>query len=240
MNIEHLCDKYQLDPLEKNILIYLFEHIDTLKKIGIRKVANDNKTSTATIIKLSKKLGFEGYADMIYNIIFSWEDDEMVHSLDIFPKINSQFENNKDSFNELISKYKDKQLITAGMGFSQLIANYMNESFLINGFTCISNIHLQLHAKTFKDKVLLIIISESGDTPRFVEMVKNANQNGIEIISFIGNANSPLIQYSTLPIVINRYDKLKQLKHAPNTFFGEAILLFEHLFSYNLNSGQND
>lgn len=236
MNIEHLIDKYQLDPLESRILVYLFDHIYSLKKIGIRKVADDNNTSTATIIKLAKKLGFEGYADMIYNFVFSWKKDETYDVFHSHPKIYSQFETVVDPFQALLTKYKNKQIIVAGMGFSQLVANYMNESFLIHGFSSTSNIHLQLHSKDFKNKVLLIIISQSGDTPRFVEIVKNANQNGIDTISFLGNEQSPIIPYSTLPIVIDQYDKLMQLRHAPNTFFAESILLFEYLFSHFLHA----
>ena len=55
MNFEYLCSKYQLNNTEKLILQYLCNNIHNLKKLGIRKVAKDNYTSTTTIYKLCKK-----------------------------------------------------------------------------------------------------------------------------------------------------------------------------------------
>ncbi len=71
MNIEHLYDKHQLDHLEKKLLTYLVNYPEPLSKLGIRKAAQDNNTSISTIIRLAKKLHFEGYTDMVYHIIFS-------------------------------------------------------------------------------------------------------------------------------------------------------------------------
>lgn len=83
MNFEYLCDKYQLSTIEQNILKYLYSNIDNLKKLGIRKVAKDNFTSTTIIYKLCKKLGFEGYSDMIYNISYSNKSEDSDSSIDI-------------------------------------------------------------------------------------------------------------------------------------------------------------
>ena len=65
MDLKYLCEKYKLNDTEKSILNYLYRNISNLKKIGIRKVAKDNYTSTTTVYKLCKKLNFEGYSDMI-------------------------------------------------------------------------------------------------------------------------------------------------------------------------------
>ena len=61
MDLKYLCEKYKLNDTEKSILNYLYRNISNLKKIGIRKVAKDNYTSTTTVYKLCKKLNFEGY-----------------------------------------------------------------------------------------------------------------------------------------------------------------------------------
>ena len=71
MNLEYFTNKYQLTKLEKNLLSYLYKNTNSLKKIGIRTVAKENFTSTTSIYKLCKKLGFEGYSDLIYHISYS-------------------------------------------------------------------------------------------------------------------------------------------------------------------------
>ncbi len=124
-----------------------------------------------------------------------------------------------------------KKVVVFGLGYAQLIANYMNEKLLINGWNSISNTHLQLFSEAYQGEVLLIFISQSGETPRALDIIKNASQNGIDIISFIGNANSSAVPCSTLPIIINEYNQLRDLQYMPNTFFGETILIFEYLFS---------
>ena len=60
MNIELLSHKHNLDTLERKLLQYLYDNIDEIKSIGIRKLASDNYTSTSMVYKLVKKLGFEG------------------------------------------------------------------------------------------------------------------------------------------------------------------------------------
>lgn len=49
MNILHLSEKYELNDLEQQIVIYIQEHQQELKSIGIRQMAKDNYTSTSTI-----------------------------------------------------------------------------------------------------------------------------------------------------------------------------------------------
>ena len=60
-------------------------------------------------------------------------------------------------------------------------------------------------------------------------MIETAYHNHVPIISFIGNPQSPIIQLSTLPIVIEQYDSFSHDLNRPNTFFGEAIIAFETL-----------
>lgn len=59
MDFKYLSNKYQLNQIEKNILNYLYKNINDVKKIGIRKVAKDNYTSTTTVYKLCEKLNLK-------------------------------------------------------------------------------------------------------------------------------------------------------------------------------------
>lgn len=231
MNFEYLCDKYQLSNIEQNILKYLYNNIDNLKKIGIRKVAKDNFTSTTIIYKLCKKLGFEGYSDMIYNISYSRKPEEFDSSIDIFTNASNQIDLNLNPLSNILKNSKSKLIMLLGVGYSQMIANYMSERFVINGFKCIANTHLQLLSTSHKDEVLLIVISNSGESSSILEVTETAKNNGIQIVSFVGNENSTLAKISDLPIILKGYEKFPTLKNSPNTFFSEVLLLFECFIS---------
>ena len=233
MNFEYLCSKYQLNNTEKLILQYLCNNIHNLKKLGIRKVAKDNYTSTTTIYKLCKKLNFEGYSDMIYNLSYS---TNLTNNsiIDIYINTNKQIDTNLQLFIEILKKYKNKLIMFVSTGISQTIVNYMNERLSVNGYRSIANAHLQILSPEYKEEVLVITISQSGETKNLVDILNQAKNSEIDIISFVGNSNSQIAELSTLSIIIQGQNKFSSLQNQPNTFFSELILVFECFIS-NLN-----
>ena len=231
MDLNYLCEKYQLNEIEKSILQYLHKNISDLKKIGIRKVAKDNYTSTTTVYKLCKKLNFEGYSDMIYHFSYSNVINNTKDKINIYTNTNKQIDKNLDAFRKLLQKYKDKLIMFVSTGISQTIANYMNERLSLNGYRSIANAHLQLLTEEQKDNVLILAISTSGETKSLIDILELAKLNNIEVISFVGNANSKIAQLSTLPIIIQGKDDFSKLKNPPNTFFSELLLIFECFIS---------
>lgn len=235
MDFEYLSSKYKLNAIEQCILRYLYHNIDDLKKIGIRKVAQDNFTSTSTIYKLCKKLNFEGYSDMIYNICYSCRENDTEPIADVYTNASKQVNANLNDFSNILNKSKNKLIMLVSVGISQTIANYINERLAINGFRSISNAHMQLINHEHKDDVLLIVISNSGETGSLVEITKQAHDSGIEIISFCSNKNSSIAKLSSLPIIIQGRDQFSFLKNPPNTFYSELLLIFE-CFMSNFNA----
>ncbi|MGL5616250.1 MAG: MurR/RpiR family transcriptional regulator [Sarcina sp.] len=220
----NLTDKYNLDSLEKDILSYLYNNISNIRNIGIRTVAKDNFTSTATIYKLVKKLGFDGYADMIYSIYYTNEKDS--EESDVYSRIENQISPIRTDFINTLNHYKNKQILITGMGFSQIIADYISESLFLKGFKVTSKLHLQLLEKDSLNDILLIVISHSGDTPRLIELTEKALENNIFTISFTGSKNNKLNKLSDLSIEIGNNSKLAINN---NLFFGETIIAFELL-----------
>lgn len=222
----NLTDKYNLDSLEKDIINYLYNNINNIKNIGIRTVAKDNFTSTATIYKLIKKLGFDGYADMIYSIYYNNQKDS--EESDVYSRIENQISPIRTDFINTLNQYKNKQILITGMGFSQIIADYISESLFLKGFKVTSKLHLQLLEKDSLNDILLIVISHSGDTPRLIELTEKALENNIFTISFTGSKNNKLNKISNLSIEIGNNSKLAINN---NLFFGETIIAFELLTS---------
>lgn len=235
MDFEYLSTKYKLNAIEQSILRYMYHNVDDLKKIGIRKVAQDNFTSTTTVYKLCKKLSFDGYSDMVYHICYSTHKAESEPIMDVYTNASKQVDTNLDTFNKILNKSRNKLIMFLSVGISQTIANYINERLAINGFRSISNTHLQLLTPEHKDDVLLIVISNSGETGSLVEITTKAYHSGIEIISFCSNENSAILKMSTLPLIIQGREQFSFLKNPPNTFYSELLLIFE-CFMSNINS----
>ena len=219
MNIQHLIEKYELNNLEKQIVSYMQKNISQLKSIGIRQMAKDNYTSTSTIYKLCNKFGFKGYSDMIYHL---------TSAKDTTINFNEKYLDYKKEFSSLMSD-KSKRIIVFGLGFSAPIAEYMQQRLTLLGYSAMCVVHMEMFSQHFFDNTIFIVVSYSGKTPRLNEMIETAYHNHVPIISFIGNPQSPIIQLSTLPIVIEQYDSFSHDLNRPNTFFGEAIIAFETL-----------
>ena len=68
IDLSKIVKNKKITPIEEQVLEYIINNIDNVMDIGVRGVASKNYTSTSTIMRLSKKLGFTGFIDMIYNI----------------------------------------------------------------------------------------------------------------------------------------------------------------------------
>ena len=52
---------------EKRVITSITAHIERgEKRVGIQQIANENFLSTTTIVKMCKRLGFEGYSELYY------------------------------------------------------------------------------------------------------------------------------------------------------------------------------
>lgn len=69
-DIYKMVEKYHLTETEKEVLQYLLDNYEAVLHMAVRDVANANYTSAATIIKMSKKMGYTGYTDMVYRLNF--------------------------------------------------------------------------------------------------------------------------------------------------------------------------
>lgn len=227
MNIEHLRDKFDLNELELALVKYLEDNQNNLKDITIRQMASANFKSTSAIYRLCNKFGFSGYSDMIYQL--SSSNNTQLFSPD-------DLEQYIPAFIELLNKHRQHNIIVFGMGFSAPIADYLQQRLTLNGFYAMNVVHTEMLDIKYQDNSLFIVISNSGITPRLVEIVDNAFKNNIDIISFIANENSNLYQNVTLPIIVGSYNSFTHNNLVPNTFFGQVLIVFESLLYTYLSS----
>ncbi|MGH1758578.1 MurR/RpiR family transcriptional regulator [Enterococcus gallinarum] len=227
MDVEMLIDKYQLNDSEAEVLRFMKKNRQSLKTIGIRDVAKATYVSTATIINMAKKIGYSGYSELVFALGNSQSDIAM-------PSTFSNEEN--AAFIDLLSEYRDKRIMILGSGFSQNLANYFSESLNLYGFRATANSHLEFLRQQVQQDILLVIISNSGDTVRLAELAKMANDHHIDVIAFVGQKNSKIGSLATLTISTETYTPQRISDYQPNLFFGTTLNQFELLLSAALKA----
>src|SRR5690625_2724247 len=62
-------DKYStLSEAERYLLNYIYEHLEDISTMSIVKLSENASVSTATIVRLMKKIGYDGYTSFKYTI----------------------------------------------------------------------------------------------------------------------------------------------------------------------------
>ncbi|WP_426709574.1 MurR/RpiR family transcriptional regulator [Cetobacterium sp. SF1] len=212
IDINYISKKHKLDSLEENILKFIIDNINDKKSISIRNVAQENFTSTSVIYKCMKKLGYSSYSDFIF----------FLKNKNSFMNISEEIIEEKDeNFNEALEIFKTNRenlFMFLSTGIGNNISSYMHERMTIEGMRSLANGHLQLLESTLSKDIILIVISQSGETESILDMLKIAKKNKIRSISFIGKKNSTIEKLSTISLVTNG-----------DMFFAHIIIIFEEL-----------
>lgn len=236
-DISKLTEKYKLTETEIQVLSYILNHHQQVLNMAVRDVANENFTSAATVIKLSKKMGYTGYIDMVYRLNFMIQNNRMnkKHSSDLTNFINMIPQNKLDQFTQLIRANQKNLILVSATGFSTPLAEYIERKLLVTGFRCIKTNAYEVFDKNKLDASLMIAISRSGETDTIVKVAKFAYENGVDIISFTGEQANQIGKISTLNIPILDDKTLDDRNLLANYFYARVIIVFEYLMEQALD-----
>lgn len=115
MNIQSICEKYQLNKDEQKVLLYMNQHSSELRNLSIRELAKRTFTSPSFIIKTCKKMKLSGYSELVFLITDT-------------PKFPSNTENDLKvrsyvkSFSSLLNKHRDSMIMILGNGFLKILS----------------------------------------------------------------------------------------------------------------------
>lgn len=229
----------QLSDEETKVVTSIVQHIEQGDgRIGIQQLANENYISTTSIMKMCKRLGFDGYSELYYHLA------QQVDRFDAAPDtetlaglVDNYSDEQVTKFCALLDQYRERKFFTSGEGFSEQVAAYFAQRLSICGFLAFSGIHFYDYmifhdsngqlATNIKPAVIFAI-SQSGEAEPVVNDVRQARQNGYQVVSFTRRGDSTLAGLSDLVFVV---DEVKQtlVGGIPNPFFGHVILAFEEL-----------
>ncbi|GKU25161.1 MurR/RpiR family transcriptional regulator [Clostridium folliculivorans] len=237
-DIYKLADNYKLTEVERQVLEYIINNIDLVLNKGVREVANINYTSAATIIKVSKKLGYTGYTDMIYrlNFIIKNQKKNQDRTSDITSFIEEIDKVKIDNFVATIIKHRQNIIFITATGFSGPIAEFFCRKMLVLGFKCIQTNSYGVYDSNQIGGSLVIGISKSGETESVTKVIDYASKNNLDIITFTGNQSSYMAKKSTIHFSVLDDKELDDRNITANYFYARIMIVMEYLLDKVMNS----
>lgn len=231
---------------EKRVITSIVQHIESNSgKVGIQHIADENFVSTSFIMKLCKRLGFDGYSELFYylalqntNPVLPGDPQKEVQNL-----IDNYDDKKVQAFCELLAQFREQKIFAVGAGFADLVADYIVQRLAVCGFMVFNRVHfydLMLMREELQGEMvpniepsLIIAISQSGETDTVLNDVKRARERGFKVLSFSRRTESTLAKLSDILFVVNT-SKQTLISEVPNSFFGKVILAFEELLGIYL------
>ncbi|WP_252231642.1 MurR/RpiR family transcriptional regulator [Clostridium sp. ZBS15] len=237
VDLTKIVNNKKITPIEEQVLEYIINNIDSVMDIGVRGVAAENYTSTSTIMRLSKKLGFTGFIDMIYNItplIDSGntriiEKSESLIGTDINFLLKYIDEESVKRFIEILSSGTRKYIFIYARGYSEIAGEYFNKKLLGIGIKSILINSKGSFENNLEDMEILIVISKSGETKEVLDKVQVAKNKNKLIVSFTKEVENSISALSDISFKIFDMHKLDDSNVLPNSFFANMLMFMEYL-----------
>lgn len=198
-----------LSPSEKKVAQYILDNPADISHLSIRELGNNSGSSEATVVRLCKILGYNGYKDfkisITKDIAYMSRDDEGEQYTDVEPGddlksiIQNISYNNKKSLDDTLEiiSYKAIEDTVEAIAAAERIefygvgASYIIAFDAVQKFSRINKIaigyqdpHLQIaSASNLKKGDVAIAISYSGETKDTYDSICMAKESGAKTIS---------------------------------------------------------
>lgn len=223
-NISHSCIvKLQavydsLKTAEKKAADFLIQDPEFFSKFSIGEVSLRAGCSEATITRLSKKLGYEGYIDLKFQLNQGKENDSIEFYEDVNEKdshdavVTKVFQASIRALSDTLNTIDKKQyeiavnllcnankIIFCGVGDSATVALSGYQKFLRMGLNvqASADFDIQLiNISHLKENDVVIAISHSGRTKSIVDIAKYTHSIGSKVICITNFPIAPLAKNS--------------------------------------------
>ncbi|BAC97422.1 transcriptional regulator [Vibrio vulnificus YJ016] len=175
--------------IERVIYEYLIGHASQLHEISAKTIANKALTTTTSVNRVCKKMGYASYTELRYKLANELKKQAQ----------NQEGEECEQSVISQVAKTLSGSPVVYlySRGASIVSVNYLSR------FLSLANVpHLvitDIHQLTRAELGMLLLISKSGETQAVVEMAHNAKRKGLKVMG-ISRKGSTLAQSSHLNI----------------------------------------
>ena len=237
LDLNKLTCTASLTDTERAVLEFLLTHIDEALKLGVRGVAKANFTSTSTVMRLSRKLGYNGFIEMYYKLLGAAGKGTPVYELNegflshFAGDGNVSMENYRSLRLAAQRIHKTDQMVFIyGMGFSSMMAEYLAKKLLVLGIKCIFSDgadSIGVFENNLED--IGVFIAFSRRSPYVLNRVKMAEENSVFTMGFTNDGASPLKEYCSCVIEVPDDNPLDDRNMKPTLFFSKTITMIELL-----------
>ena len=216
---------------DENVIInFIKNNPEDCIEMGITKLAKINYTSTSAIVRISKKLGYSGYTDMVYSM-----KKKVKNKTDLEINIETKYRvRNVKEIKLFINCLLEKKIAVFGEDFSRIIGTYIHNRLFTLGIE--SHFLDCINSKLFFEGIgqkydAIILISNTGESEKCMEIINNAKESkkNYTIISFTGKRSNSIADNSDVSFVIEGIATEDKIVKYPNPFYGNVILGFEEL-----------
>lgn len=213
---------------EKYLARYINEHIETVITLNIEQLAERTHMSHSSIVRFSKKLGYEGFKTFKLalleafhskhheldtvdaNFPFQASDEslevaENISNLYINTVKRTQAQLSENKLNDAVDLIlKSKKIFLFARGDSQIRArSFQNKLIKINIFSFIAEEYADESwvAANVTDEDCAIFLSYSGSTPFYDQFIQYFFDKGVSTIVLTGNIDSRLNRMATVSLV---------------------------------------
>lgn len=240
IDLSKIIQGKKLTDTEQEVLTYIIENIDTVLEKGVRTVAKENYTSPATVMRLTKKLGYQGFIDLYYHLeplvkervqgeaTSGWEVD--YNPLAELARLNSL--EKMLAFTQLLQQNGSQNIFIYATGFSGILAEYIYKKLLVNGQRALfasGTDSIGILESNVKMAGIFLTITKSGETPAVIQKMRYFKEKGVPIVTFTNELPNTASELADIVFRISDPDKLDDRNITANYFFAEVLLLFERI-----------
>ncbi len=227
--------KHQATEVEKPAIRYILDNPRDVTSMDIHTLAKLGYCSSATIVRICKKLGFSGFKEVklailndlnfseeIYRDKFKNSKDEDIVAI-VKNVLNQNINAITNTFNlidyEELSKIikiidNTKVIRLYGIGASYLVCkDFQQKLERINKLNVLyEDTHLQLiSASNIESDELAFVISYSGKTREILEMAEMIKANGATLISITAYDHNKLMQLADYNLFVPKIEGLQRI-----------------------------
>lgn len=209
--------EYKLNDTDDQIVEYIKENKDKVLNLSIQKLAENLFTVPNTIVRLSRKLGYEGFSELKSALRLE-EINENEDFSSISKNIKKTYEIiDEETIDKICRKFKEsKDIFFYGVGDSLPFCEMMAKNLKCVGKRAefFTHRHDMLYSiDNLGSKDLVFIISNSGETGQILEVAQKAKEHEAFIISLTHLCENSLVKLSLINLYcwapkqkINNYD----------------------------------
>lgn len=199
----------KLNDSEKKMFDYVVKHLHCVKDMSIRELANECYTSTTSVFRFVKKLGFTGYTEFTNAIriteykfsqhdvpeVFTRKEYREEYLKNIIESVRVISSKQINRFNELLKNNPTIYLFSSGL--SDDAASYAKHIFNSVGYVTVhptKDYEIASAITQIKDTDILFAFSYTGCNPDIISIIENVKSNKNTKIVSITKATNNIIQ----------------------------------------------